>query len=110
MFRSFLFFFLFINLAGSAAQAQSPAPPIPPRDEPQGEAPRPPAPALPPGTTLVPIVPGLPRTHVPVMDMTEPVPGDHWSYETHDEITGEIKKSLTHTVTDTAGTEISVRV
>lgn len=36
--------------------------------------------------------------------------GDHWTYELRDEITGDMKSTLTHTITDLSPTEISVRV
>jgi hypothetical protein len=36
--------------------------------------------------------------------------GDHWTYELRDDITGEIKSTITNTVTDVSGSEISTRV
>jgi hypothetical protein len=36
--------------------------------------------------------------------------GDHWTYELRDEITGEIKSTITNTVTDVSGSEISTRI
>lgn len=36
--------------------------------------------------------------------------GDHWTYELRDEITGDLKSIITHTVTDLSPTEISIRV
>jgi uncharacterized protein DUF3108 len=36
--------------------------------------------------------------------------GDHWTYEVRDEITGEIKSTITNTVTDVSESEISTRV
>jgi hypothetical protein len=41
--------------------------------------------------------------------MEDPQVGDHWTYEVRDEITGEIKSTLTNTVTDTSGSEIGMR-
>lgn len=42
--------------------------------------------------------------------MEEPQLGDHWTYEVRDEITGDLKSTATHTITDISATEISVRV
>ncbi len=36
--------------------------------------------------------------------------GDHWTYEVRDEITGELKNTLTNIVTDLTPAEITVRV
>jgi hypothetical protein len=41
--------------------------------------------------------------------MEEPQVGDHWTYEMRDEITGDLKSTTTHTITDVSATEISVR-
>jgi len=41
--------------------------------------------------------------------MEEPQVGDHWTYETRDEITGDLKSTTTHTITDVSATAISVR-
>jgi len=35
--------------------------------------------------------------------------GDHWTYELRDDITGEIKSTITNTVTDVSDSEISTR-
>jgi hypothetical protein len=35
--------------------------------------------------------------------------GDHWTYELRDEITGDIKSTITNTVTDVSDSEISTR-
>lgn len=35
--------------------------------------------------------------------------GDHWTYEVRDEITGEVKSTVTATVTDVSASEISIR-
>jgi hypothetical protein len=42
--------------------------------------------------------------------MEEPLVGDHWTYETRDEITGDIKSTATHVVTEVSATAIGVRV
>jgi hypothetical protein len=36
--------------------------------------------------------------------------GDHWTYEFRDDITGEIKSTITNTVTDISGSEVSTRI
>jgi hypothetical protein len=36
--------------------------------------------------------------------------GDHWTYEFRDDITGDVKSVLTHTVTDVTDSEIGVRI
>ncbi|MEH2490028.1 TapB family protein [Bradyrhizobium sp. AZCC 2230] len=41
--------------------------------------------------------------------MEEPQVGDHWTYEIRDEITGDLKSTTTHTITDVSATEISIR-
>ena len=41
--------------------------------------------------------------------MEEVQPGDHWTYEVRDEITGDVKATSTNIVTDLSETEISVR-
>ena len=35
--------------------------------------------------------------------------GDHWTYQVRDDITGEIKSTITNTVTDASATEINIR-
>ena len=42
--------------------------------------------------------------------MDPPMVGDHWTYEMHDEITGEMKNTVTNIVTDLTPTDIAVRV
>ena len=44
-----------------------------------------------------------------VVPMEDPQPGDHWTYEVHDEITGTITATRENAVTDVTPTEISVR-
>jgi hypothetical protein len=41
--------------------------------------------------------------------MEEALPGDHWTYETRDEITGEVKGTFTNVVMEVTPTAISVR-
>jgi hypothetical protein len=45
----------------------------------------------------------------PVVPMEEPLPGDHWTYEVRDEITGTITATRTNVVTEVTPTEITVR-
>jgi hypothetical protein len=42
--------------------------------------------------------------------MEDPQTGDHWTYEVRDDITGDVKSTVTNTVTDVSDKEISVRV
>lgn len=44
-----------------------------------------------------------------VVAMEEPLPGDYWTYEVRDEITGTISATRTNVVTEVTPTEISVR-
>lgn len=44
-----------------------------------------------------------------VIPMEEPQPGDHWTYEVRDEITGSISATRENVVTEVTPTEISVR-
>jgi hypothetical protein len=70
-----------------------------------GPAPSPPAtspPAAPPATAEAPDSAAEP--------MEEPQTGDHWTYEVRDDITGEVKSTITNTVTDVSGTDINVRL
>ena len=46
----------------------------------------------------------------PVVAMEEARPGDRWTYEIHDEITGTVKFTRTNIVTEVTPTEISTRV
>jgi hypothetical protein len=59
-----------------------------------------PAPASSPASTP-------PKAMVP---MEEPQPGDHWTYEVRDEITGTVRATRTNVVTEVAPAEISTRV
>jgi hypothetical protein len=78
---------LVISLAAASAWAQQ-APP-------QAAAPPEAAASVQPAKALVP--------------MEEPLPGDHWTYEVRDEITGTIAATRENVVTDVTPTEISVR-
>jgi hypothetical protein len=44
------------------------------------------------------------------ISMGEPLPGDYWTYESRDEITGKLFTSRTTTVTEVTPTNISVRI
>jgi hypothetical protein len=46
----------------------------------------------------------------PVVSMEEPQPGDHWTYEVRDEITGTVTATRTSVVTEVTPAEISTRV
>ena len=41
--------------------------------------------------------------------MEDPQVGDHWTYEFRDDITGDVKSTFTHTITDLSATDISIR-
>lgn len=45
----------------------------------------------------------------PTTPMDTPLPGDHWSYEVRDEITGELKFISTTLITDVTPTEVAIR-
>jgi hypothetical protein len=42
--------------------------------------------------------------------MEETQLGDHWTYQVRDDITGDIKSTITNTVTDVSASEISIRM
>lgn len=44
-----------------------------------------------------------------VVPMEEPLPGDHWTYDIRDEITGRITATREHAVTEVTPTQISIR-
>lgn len=44
-----------------------------------------------------------------VVAMEEPRPGDHWTYEIRDEITGKVARTRENVVTEVTPTEISIR-
>jgi hypothetical protein len=50
-----------------------------------------------------------PATPQAVVTMPEPLPGDFWTYEVRDEISGKISAVRTNTVTEVMPAEISVR-
>jgi hypothetical protein len=75
-----------ISLAASGAWAQQATPPV----------------DTPPTASAQP-----PKAVVP---MEEPRPGDHWTYEVRDEITGKISETRTNIVTDVTPKEINLRV
>ena len=64
------------------------------------------APALPPAAAPA----AAPASTEPSDTMDPPTVGDHWTYELHDEITGQLKNSSTVTITDVTASEIAVRV
>jgi hypothetical protein len=76
-------------LAGSARAQQTPP-------SPQG------APASP--SSAAPVNPSK-----AVVVMEEPLPGDHWTYEVRDEITGKVSVTREYVVTEVTPKEISVR-
>ena len=45
----------------------------------------------------------------PVLAMEEPLPGDFWTYEVRDEISGNVTATRTNVVTEVSPSEISVR-
>lgn len=42
--------------------------------------------------------------------MEDPQIGDRWTYELRDDVSGDLKSTITHTITDVTPTEISVRL
>jgi hypothetical protein len=46
----------------------------------------------------------------PSNSMDPPMVGDNWTYELRDQITGELKNTVTNTITDLTPTEIAIRV
>jgi hypothetical protein len=55
--------------------------------------------------------PSAPSPEAPaaIVAMEQPLQGDHWTYDTRDEITGKIKETRVFTVTDATPKEIAVR-
>jgi hypothetical protein len=45
-----------------------------------------------------------------VVTMEEPMPGDHWTYEVRDEITGILAATCTKVITEVTPAEISARI
>jgi hypothetical protein len=70
--------------------------------------------ALPAQTTPPEAPPAASSLAVETPNSPEPMEdaqtGDHWTYELRDDITGEIKSTITNTVTDVSNAEISVRI
>jgi uncharacterized protein DUF3108 len=50
-----------------------------------------------------------PAAGTPIISMEEPMPGDFWTYEVRDEISGTVKAVRNNLVTEVTATEISVR-
>jgi hypothetical protein len=46
----------------------------------------------------------------PQESMEDPQAGDHWTYEVRDQITGDLKSTVTNTVTDVSAKEIGVKL
>lgn len=46
----------------------------------------------------------------PVTPMEDPQLGDHWTYESRDEITGQVKPAFVQAITDTTAAAVSLRV
>jgi hypothetical protein len=69
-------------------------------------APGQPAPDQPPPAAAAPATeaPNSPEA------MEDAQTGDHWTYELRDEITGDIKSTITNTVTDVSAAEVSTRI
>ena len=42
--------------------------------------------------------------------MEDPQIGDHWTYELRDDVSGDLKSTITHTITGITATEISIRL
>jgi hypothetical protein len=62
-------------------------------------------PSQPPPAASAPAV-ETPNSPEPMEDVQT---GDHWTYEFRDDITGEVKSTITNTVTDVSASEISTR-
>lgn len=65
--------------------------------------------ALSTATTAAPSTPAPAQSSSGVVSMEEPQPGDHWTYEIRDEITGKVTATRENIVTDVKPTTISVR-
>lgn len=53
--------------------------------------------------------PAAPVAAEPADTMDPPAVGDHWTYQLHDDITGQLKNNTTMTITDITANEIAVR-
>ncbi len=87
-----LFFIAILCLSAGSALAEDPAPKAQPAEtatKPNDTAPAPPT---------------------PVVDMRQVAVGDHWSYDLTDEISGEIKRRQTATVTEVSTKDVTVRI
>jgi hypothetical protein len=62
-----------------------------------------------PSTSAAPSGATQPATAQAVVRMEEPLPGDHWTYEIRDEITGNVTATREHAVTEVTPTAISIR-
>jgi hypothetical protein len=78
-----------LSLAASGAWAQQATPPV--------------------DTTAAPATASV-QPPKAVVSMEEPQPGDHWTYEVRDEISGAISATRTNVVTEVTPTAISTRV
>jgi hypothetical protein len=56
-----------------------------------------------------PVPPAPAEISKPVVPMEEPMPGDHWTYEVRDEITGQITSTRESVITEVTPTGITVR-
>jgi hypothetical protein len=63
----------------------------------------------PEGTTAPSSSPASVQPSKAVTSMEEPIPGDHWTYEVRDEITGTISATRANVVTEVTPKEITVR-
>lgn len=59
--------------------------------------------------TIILTVSAMAQSAAPAPSVNSVAPGDHWTYEVKDEISGEIKDTRTFTVTDISKNEIAVR-
>jgi hypothetical protein len=65
--------------------------------------------APPPADTPAPAAPAASTPPKAVTPMEEPQPGDRWTYEIRDQITGTVTSTREYAVTEVTPTEISVR-
>src|SRR5256885_17105952 len=54
-----------------------------------------------------PSAPAPTESPSPQETMEDPQIGDHWTYEVRDDVSGDLKSTVTHTITDITPTEIS---
>jgi hypothetical protein len=55
-----------------------------------------------------PSAPASTEAPSPQETMEDPQIGDHWTYEVRDDVSGDLKATITHTITDITPAEISV--